>query len=110
MAALLPTRLRVNGVSTPAAISGDFAIEPGGYDLVCDFYYLQRRLFPAIREAVKPGGAFAGAIHLAGEGSHGFVMGPGELREEFAGWKILYYSEGGEANSRPAARILARRA
>jgi hypothetical protein len=31
-------------------------------------------------------------------------MDPGELRQEFAGWKVLYYSEAG------AARILTRKA
>jgi hypothetical protein len=36
---------------------------------------------------------------------------PGELREEFAGWKILFYSEGLEpGKTRRAARIVARRA
>ena len=80
---------------------GEYAIEPAGFDLICDFYYLQRDLFPAIREGVRPGGAFAGAIHLTGS----FSMEAGELRNEFAGWKIMYYSEAGGS-----AKILARRA
>src|SRR4051812_24240131 len=29
---------------------GEFPIEPHGYDLICDFYYLQRSLFLEIRE------------------------------------------------------------
>jgi tellurite methyltransferase len=86
---------------------GQFAIAPDAYDLICDFYYLQRDLFPAIRAGVRPGGAFAGAIHLNGT----FRLKPGELRAEFAGWKILYYSEGGESGlSRQTARIFARKA
>ena len=86
---------------------GEFSIEPDAYDLICDFYYLQRDLFPAIRAGLKPGGVFAGAIHLSG--SH--ALGPGELREEFAGWKIVYYSESTETGrDRRSARILARRA
>src|SRR5581483_2382613 len=91
--------------------AGGFLIQPHGYDLICDFLYLQRDLFPQIREGVRPGGMFAGEIHLAGADRHSFVLQPGELRAEFAGWKILYYSEAAESgSSRRTARLLARRA
>ncbi len=79
----------------------EFRIEPAAFDLICDFYYLQRDLFPEIREGVRPGGMFAGAIRLTGS----FALNPGDLRSELAGWKILYYSEAGNC-----ARIIARRA
>src|SRR4051812_16352135 len=85
---------------------GEFAIEPSAYDLICDFFYLQRNLFPSIREGVRPGGAFAAAIHLSAPGRNpAFSLAPGELRDEFAGWKTLYYSEAGET-----VRLIARRA
>ena len=89
---------------------GDFAIAPGAYDLICDFYYLQRDLFPQIREGVRPGGVFTGAVHLIEPGrSPAFSMQPGELREEFKSWKILYYSESAEeGRSRKSASIIAR--
>ena len=90
--------------------SGGFAIEPEGYDLICDFYYLQRDLFPKIREGIRPGGLFAAEIHLRDEQPHRFVLGPGELRREFEGWKILYYSEAvHRGHARPSAAIIARR-
>ena len=82
----------------------EFTIEPNAYDLICDFYYLQRDLFPQIREGVRPGGAVAAAIHLTGR----FALNSGELRTVFAGWKILYYSE--PQSPRPTAQIIARRA
>ena len=89
-----------------------FAVAPGAYDLICDFFYLQRDLFPSIRDGVRPGGMFAGAIHLFDENRpSAFAMRPGELRSEFHGWKILFYSESAEPNhQRHAARIIARRA
>jgi tellurite methyltransferase len=68
---------------------GEFTIEPEGYDLICDFLYLQRDLFPAIRAGVRMGGMFTGAIRLTGT----YRLDPGELREQFAEWKIIYYSE-----------------
>ena len=90
----------------------EFAIQPAAYHLICDFFYLQRDLFPQIREGVRPGGVFTGAIHLiAPRHNPAFALHPGELREEFAGWKILYYSEAAEpGHPRPSARIIARRA
>ena len=96
---------------------GGFAIAPNAYQLICDFLYLQRDLFPHIRAGVHPGGIFAGAIHLVqkdGEGTtHNpdFLLNPGELRGLFDDWKVLFYSEGGDAGrSRRMARIIARRA
>jgi SAM-dependent methyltransferase len=109
-------RERATGLNLDARVAdleaGGFAIEPGAYDLICDFYYLQRDLFPAIREGVRPGGVFAGAIHLFEEGREAqYVLRPGELRQEFHGWKILFYSESPEPGARrPKARIMARRA
>jgi len=83
-------RERAAGLAIDARVAdlegGGFGIEPGAYDLICDFYYLQRDLFPAIREGVRPGGMFAGAIHLADGSGRRFVMKAGELREVFAGW------------------------
>ena len=91
--------------------AGAFAIEPAGYDLVYDFFYLQRNLFPQIREGVRPGGVFTAEIHLREDDGHRFALEPGELRAEFAGWKILYYSEAPRlGHTRATARIIARRA
>jgi tellurite methyltransferase len=85
----------------------EFAIEPAAYDLICDFYYLQRDLFPEIRTGVRPGGMFAGTILLTGT----YALDSGELRTVFAGWKILYYSESPDpSHPRPSASIIARRA
>ena len=91
--------------------SESFAIEAAAYDLICDFFYLDRRLFPQIREGVRPGGLFAAEIHLRDDQPHRFVLEPGELRREFEGWKILYYSEAARAEQRrPSVQMLARRA
>src|SRR3982750_4411644 len=88
--------------------AGEFTIEPDTYDLICDFFYLQRDLFPAIRGGVRPGGTFIGAILLADDERRHFALNPGELRNEFAGWKILFYSEAAEpGRSRRAAQIVA---
>jgi tellurite methyltransferase len=118
--AIRKLRERAAGLSVDALVAdleaGEFDIVAEGYDLICDFFYLQRDLFPRIREGVKLGGVFAAAIHLAdqnattGPRNPAFVLNPGELREEFAGWKILFYSETAETGRRAAARIIARKA
>ena len=91
--------------------AGAFAIEPAGYDLIYDFFYLQRDLFPQIREGVRPGGLFTAEIHLREDDRRRFVLDPGEMRTEFTGWKILYYSEAARPGHTSAtARIIARRA
>jgi len=78
----------------------EFQIEPDTYGLICDFYYLQRDLFPSIRAGVKPGGAFVGAIHLndgntdARPHNPAFLLEPGELKTLFSDWEITYYHEG----------------
>ena len=78
----------------------EFQIEPAAYDQICNFYYLQRDLFPAIRASVKPRGTFVAAIHLndgnpnAKPHNPAFLLEPGELKTLFSDWEITYYHEG----------------
>ncbi len=84
---------------------GDFQIEAETYDLICDFYYLQRDLFAAMRSGTKPGGAFVAAIHLndgnpdAKPHNPAFLLEPGELKTLFSDWEITYYREGASDES-----------
>ena len=111
-AAQLPVEARAVNLETR-----EFAIEPSGYDLICDFFFLQRSLFPQIREGLRPGGIFVAEIHLRddsatdGPRSPEFVLEAGELRQQFSAWKILFYSEAPQpGHGRATARIIARRA
>jgi SAM-dependent methyltransferase len=78
----------------------EFQIDPVAYDLVCDFYYLQRDLFPSIRSGVKRGGWFVAAIHLndgnisAKPHNPAFLLESRELKALFSDWEITYYHEG----------------
>ena len=95
---------------------GEYRIPADSFNLICDFLYLQRDLFGPIREGLKPGGIFTGAFLLVGAtgqgpGNPAFRLQPGELRNEFADWKILFYSESAEARrTHREARIIARKA
>ncbi len=101
---ILQQHAREAGLTVEARVadleSGEFHIEPGTYDLVCVFYYLQRDLFSPIRAGVKPGGTVVAAIHLndgredAKPANPAFLLERGELRQLFADWEITYYREG----------------
>ncbi len=95
---------------------GEFSIDPNTYDLVCDIFYLQRSLFPQIRAGIRPGGLFVGAIHMVDPDPQvkpmnpAYLVNPGELQREFAGWEILHYAEvKQDAHRRRVAELVARR-
>lgn len=118
-------RARERGLEVDARVAdlerGGFEIEPDAYDLVCDFYYLQRDLFPAMRAGARAGGIVAAAVHIVDEGPSArpgnpdFLLLPGELRAEFDGWEVLHYDEtaGRDADagrhSHRTAELIARR-
>ncbi|MEP6904372.1 MAG: methyltransferase domain-containing protein [Actinomycetota bacterium] len=74
---------------------GEFAIEENAYDLICDFYYLQRELFAEMKKGVKPGGIIISTIHIYGEDEEKgrFLLKEGELKEFFNDAEILHYHE-----------------
>lgn len=74
---------------------GEFQIEENAYDLICDFYYLQRDLFAEMKKGVKQGGIIISTIHIygAGEETGRFLLREGELREFFDDFEILHYHE-----------------
>jgi SAM-dependent methyltransferase len=101
---ILNERAQDAGVTVDAELADleahEFLIDPAAYDLICNFYYLQRDLFPSIRTGVKPGGVFVAAIHLnegnidAKPHNPAFLLNPGELEALFSDWEITYYHEG----------------
>ena len=119
---ILQRRAREGGLTVDARVAdlelGEFTIEQERYDLICDFYYLQRSLFPQIRAGVKMGGTIVAAIHIIDEdpasrlANPAFSLEPGELRAEFQDWEIEYYLEGqprDRDHHRRTAEIIARK-
>ena len=71
------------------------------YDVVIDFYYLQRDLAPALVAALRPGGVLVFESFTTEQRRFGwgpmqddFLLRPGELRSLFAGLEELVYREG----------------
>jgi len=69
------------------------------FDLVVVFFYLERRLFPALSAALKPGGLLIYKTYTREhckfrECSHPmYFLEPGELRCAFPGFEVLYSRE-----------------
>jgi tellurite methyltransferase len=70
------------------------------YDLVVVFFYLQRELFPALFDAIKPGGILIYKTYtteqknFAGGPSHPmFLLEPNELLHAFSSLRVLRYHE-----------------
>ena len=74
----------------------------GPFDVILNFFYLQRSLFPCIKRDLSPGGiavirtfSLAGGLP-AGPSNLAFHLQPHELLEVFSGWDILLHEEGVE--------------
>jgi SAM-dependent methyltransferase len=91
--------------------------ERGRYDVVVNAFFLNRRLFPALRAAVRPGGVLIFETHLAADETDGsagpkYRLRRGELRRALRGWDVLYAKDGlcrAEGRRVALGRIVARR-
>ena len=71
------------------------------YDLVLNFYYLQRSLAGALVAALRPGGVLVFESYTLDQRQFGYgpkdpehMLGPGELRQLFPSLEALFYREG----------------
>lgn len=70
------------------------------FDLVVQFFYLQRSLLPELRRLVRPGGvAVVRTFSHAGDfpggpGNPDFALAAGELLRLFGDWQVLIHEEG----------------
>ncbi|MBV8808130.1 MAG: methyltransferase domain-containing protein [Acidobacteriaceae bacterium] len=94
--------------------ASDFTMPADAFDLVLIAYYLQRDLFAKAKAAVRPGGLIVAIAHIPDPGQEWSEKRarPGELREFFDGWELVWEYEGPSrdpAHRRPVAEIVARR-
>ena len=70
------------------------------FSAIIGFRYLHRPLFPAIKEAVIPGGLVVYETftienrHFGRPSNPDFLLQPGELRTIFQDWQTIFYFEG----------------
>jgi len=88
------------------------------YDLILNFYYLQRSLAPQIAAALKPGGVLVFESFTIDQLQFGWgpkspdnLLRPGELRQMFPSLETLLYHEGvvqGDRGPKAVASLIAR--
>src|SRR5947209_16275959 len=89
----------------------EFVIERESFDLIVVCNYLQRDLFPSIRAGTRIGGLVIAIIAMVDHDpavrpmNPEYLLNPGELRAEFAGWRLLHDFEG--KRGRATAEIVA---
>jgi tellurite methyltransferase len=118
--ALLEEEARRRGLAI-ALRRQDLEAEPqlpaAQFEVVLDFFYLQRSLFPALKAALAPGGVAVLRTFSAAGGFAGgprrkeFILQPGELLQQFGGWEILLHEDGLESSRKGGglAGIVARK-
>lgn len=95
--------------------SPDFTLDVARFDVVTDFFFLHRPLFPKLRDSVVRGGLFVAAVHVESAenaAGHRFLLTPGELGDMVSAWGFdnVYSNEGVlNGSARATAEIIARR-
>ncbi|PIQ98230.1 MAG: SAM-dependent methyltransferase [Nitrospinae bacterium CG11_big_fil_rev_8_21_14_0_20_56_8] len=85
-------------ISTVIADLDSISFETDAYDLILCFNFLDRNLFPSIRNALRPGGllfyeTFTMDYLKYSSFKKEWVLEPNELLRAFAGFRILRYRE-----------------
>jgi tellurite methyltransferase len=99
--ALASIRSRDHTITTVQADleAGAFVIEPAHWDLICIAYFLDRRLFPAIRAGLRPGGIVIAAFPVEDNRpgvrpmNPAYLLAKGELATLFPGFDLLHSAE-----------------
>lgn len=96
-----------------------FYLPPQSFDVILNFYYLQRDLWPMFLIALRPGGVLIfetltlEMLRLQPETDPAYLLAQGELLQAFAGWDVLAYREGWEESrsgrSHPVASLVAKK-
>lgn len=117
--ALRRARQSFPGLMAVQADLDRFPLPEARFDVLLNFFYLNRALFPAYPRALRPGGVLVmqtltldfQTIHPEIEDR--FLLRPGELRSAFPGLETLVYeegwTEGRRGHPRATASILARK-
>ena len=107
-------------IKTVAADIDAFVIPKEEYDLILDFYFLDRRLVPKIKGGLKKDGMVVFETYTAdqrdmaagGPSKTKYLLKPNELLRLFQGFHILFYREGifrEEGKRRAIASLIAKK-
>lgn len=107
------------GLQAVIADLPSFYIPPGIFDVIMNFYFLQRELIEVYRQALRPGGVLffetltRDMLALDPEIDPRFLLEPGELLGWYSDWEVQVYHEGWipsrGGKKHPAASLVARK-
>jgi tellurite methyltransferase len=113
LAARLAIEKRV-GLKLLCADMDEYPLPVERFDLIIVFMYLQRKLFPLIRGALRPGGLLIYRTYVADDGAPegaadnpNHVLRAGELKAAFTGFQVLH--EGKKVGRRAIAEFVAQK-
>lgn len=116
--AVRQTRERLLDLMAVIADLNAFYIPPQSFDVILNFYFLQRDLWQLYRSALRPGGVLfletltQEILSIQPDMDPAYLLAPDELPKAFADWEILVYREGWEASRggrlHPVASLVAR--
>lgn len=98
--ALQRAKVRLPGLMAVQADLTGFYLPPNRFDVILNFYYLQRSLWPEYRRWLKPGGILMietltqEMLTIQPEIDPAYLLLPGELLTAFYDLDILAYHEG----------------
>ncbi|RPI29324.1 MAG: class I SAM-dependent methyltransferase [Chloroflexota bacterium] len=104
---------RLPGLMAVVADITSFALPTATFDVILNFFYLERSLWPLYRQALRPGGLLVietltvEMLKVQPEIEPVYLLAPGELRAAFADLEILVYREGWVAGRRGHSRAVA---
>lgn len=94
----------------------EFTTDAEAFELVADFFFLQRNLWPLVQRAVSPSGIFVAEIFVRDNSPEmeslnpDYMLEAGELRSAFDNWIIEEYCEGRQSgHSRSTTQLIARK-
>jgi tellurite methyltransferase len=111
--ALTKAHKRLPGLMTVQADLTEFYLPPVTFDLIANFYFLQRDLWPVYKKALKPGGWLfvetmtQAMTQVRPEIDPHYLLEPGELRQAFSDFEILDYHEGWQSSDGKHRRAIA---
>jgi tellurite methyltransferase len=91
----------------------DFTLPRHTFDVILNFYYLQRNLIATFSDLLKPGGiVIIETLTTDMRQTHpdlnpDFLLNPGEILELFKNWKMIYYQEGWTASDHGKMKAVA---
>ncbi len=94
-------------INTISADLDKYYLAPNQYDLIANINYLNRRLLPQIKDALKPGGLLIFETFMLAHGNFklptmnlDYLLRKNELLHSFIGLDIIYYEEKIEINKK----------